>query len=257
MKTTIKNQDDIVFENRNKDYGAYFLRRSYNKIVTRALFFAVLFFLGIVSIPLIAGLKHSDKKITFDPTCPFDPRLITPPDKTELPKLPDAIKKEQIAVFKPPVIVTDPVEVNIDFDSLMDKTKNGKEPELSGDGPLIVDVDVSKSPIDFNSVETPVLIPEVYPTFIGGEDAMYKWLGNNIKYPQIARETGIQGTVIISFVVEKDGSISGIQLLKDIGGGCGEEAIRVVKLMPKWREGRQYNKPVRVPYSLPIKFTLE
>ena len=85
---------------------------------------------------------------------------------------------------------------------------------------------------------------------------MLKWLSENIKYPQIAVGTGISGTVIVSFVIEKNGSISNVQLLKDIGGGCGDEAIRVVKLMPKWKEGRQNNIPVRVSYNLPIKFTL-
>ena len=97
----------------------------------------------------------------------------------------------------------------------------------------------------------------IMPSFFGGEDAMYKWLSETIKYPLQAKETGIKGTVYITFVVEKDGSITGAQLMRDIGGGCGEEALRVVSLMPKWREGRQSNKPVRVQFVLPIKFELE
>ena len=94
------------------------------------------------------------------------------------------------------------------------------------------------------------------PSFKGGEDAMYEWLGENIKYPQVAKETGVSGTVIVTFVVEKDGSITGIKILKNVGGGCGAEALRVVNAMPKWIPGTQNGNLVRVQYNLPIRFSL-
>jgi TonB family protein len=104
----------------------------------------------------------------------------------------------------------------------------------------------------------PILtIVELMPGFDGGEEALYKWLGENIKYPQEAKETGIMGTVIVTFVVEKDGSLTGFHVLKDIGGGCSKEALRVVKAMPKWIPGKQNGVPVRVQFNLPIRFTLE
>ena len=107
------------------------------------------------------------------------------------------------------------------------------------------------------TIEGPALtIVEQMPIFSGGEEAMYNWLAENIKYPQVAKETGITGTVIVSFIVERDGSISNITIRKDIGGGCGEEAVRVVKLMPKWKPGKQKGAPVRVQYNLPIRFSL-
>jgi len=97
---------------------------------------------------------------------------------------------------------------------------------------------------------------ESQPSFPGGDIARIRYLYEKIKYPAMARETGIQGRVYITFVVEKDGSITDVRLLKGIGGGCDEESIRVVKAMPKWIPGKQRMKPVRVQFVLPIKFTL-
>lgn len=94
------------------------------------------------------------------------------------------------------------------------------------------------------------------PEFPGGLEAMYKFLAQNIKYPQLARENNITGKVYVTFVVEKDGSVSNARVLRDIGGGCGAEAIRVVKSMPKWTPGKQRGKAVRVQYNLPVNFNL-
>lgn len=95
------------------------------------------------------------------------------------------------------------------------------------------------------------------PEFPGGMDALYKYLAQNIKYPQLARDNGITGKVYVTFVVEKDGSIANPKVLRDIGGGCGQEAIRVVKSMPKWSPGKQRGKAVRVQFNLPVNFSLK
>jgi protein TonB len=83
-----------------------------------------------------------------------------------------------------------------------------------------------------------------------------KFLQDNIKYPQMARESGIQGTVYVTFVVERNGNVTDVKILRGIGGGCDEEAVRVVQNMPKWEPGKQRGKPVRVQFNMPIKFTL-
>jgi TonB family protein len=101
------------------------------------------------------------------------------------------------------------------------------------------------------------MVVEQMPEFPGGEEKLYKFLAENIHYPQMAKESGIQGRVFVTFVVERDGSVVDIRVLRGIGGGCDEEAIRVVKAMPKWIPGKQRGKPVRVQYNLPVKFTLE
>lgn len=97
---------------------------------------------------------------------------------------------------------------------------------------------------------------ETDPEFPGGYEAMLKFLADNIVYPQEAKDNKIEGRVIVTFVVEKDGSISSIRVLSDIGSGCGAEVVRVLKLMPKWKPGMQKGQPVRVQYSLPVLFTI-
>ena len=100
-------------------------------------------------------------------------------------------------------------------------------------------------------------VVEQQPGFPGGDIERIKFLQKNIKYPQMARESGIQGTVYVTFVVEPNGSISHVSILRGIGGGCDEEAIRVIESMPKWNPGKQRGKPVRVQFNMPIKFTLQ
>lgn len=100
-------------------------------------------------------------------------------------------------------------------------------------------------------------IVEEMPSFPGGEQKLMEYVGKNVKYPQIARESGIKGRVFVSFVVEPDGSVSNVKVLRGIGGGCDEEAMRVVKSMPKWKPGKQRGKAVRVSYMLPVNFQLQ
>lgn len=99
-------------------------------------------------------------------------------------------------------------------------------------------------------------VVEESPSFPGGDEARIRFLTENIKYPQIARESSIQGTVYVTFVVEKNGNVTDVRVLRGIGGGCDEEAVRVIKAMPKWNPGKQRGKPVRVQFNMPIKFTL-
>ena len=94
------------------------------------------------------------------------------------------------------------------------------------------------------------------PSFPGGDESRIKFLQENIKYPQMAKESGIQGTVYVTFVVEGSGKVADVKVLRGIGGGCDEEAVRVVKMMPHWNPGKQSGKSVRVQFNMPIKFTL-
>src|SRR5690606_27425558 len=99
-------------------------------------------------------------------------------------------------------------------------------------------------------------IVEEMPSFPGGEPAMMKYLANNIKYPAIAKDANIQGTAYVTFVVNEKGEVRDVKVLRSIGGGTDEEAIRVVESMPKWKPGKQRGKAVKVQYNLPIRFTL-
>jgi TonB family protein len=101
------------------------------------------------------------------------------------------------------------------------------------------------------------IIVQEQPTFAGGDEARIKYIKENIKYPEEARAKGIQGTVFVTFVVEANGSISGVRLLRGIGGGCDEESVRLIENMPRWVPGKQRGQAVRVQFNMPIRFVLE
>ena len=99
-------------------------------------------------------------------------------------------------------------------------------------------------------------VVEQMPEFPGGVEAMMQYVADNVKYPQEARDKNISGRVFVSFVVEKDGSVNEVKVMRGIGGGCDEEAARVISAMPRWKPGKQKGKPVRVSYMMPITFKL-
>ena len=101
------------------------------------------------------------------------------------------------------------------------------------------------------------LVVEEDPEYPGGMEELYKFVGKNLQYPALAKENNITGRVYVSFVVEKDGSVSKVKVLKEIGGGCGNEAMRVVKMMPKWKPGKQHGRAVRTQFTLPVMFELQ
>ena len=98
------------------------------------------------------------------------------------------------------------------------------------------------------------VVVEDMPQFPGGN--VQRWISKNVKYPILAQENGIQGKVFIQFVIEKDGSITDVKVMRGVDASLDKEAIRVVKSMPKWKPGKQRGKPVRVSYTLPINFQL-
>ena len=150
-------------------------------------------------------------------------------------------------------IVQDDVEVeDIEINAEVDQTEVIEE---------YVPVEVEEEEV----VEQEIFqIVEEMPAYPGGDQKLMEFIAKGIKYPQIARETGIQGRVFVGFVrvfvgfvVEPDGSVSNVKVLRGIGGGCDEEAMRVVKSMPKWKPGKQRGKAVRVSYMLPVNFKLQ
>lgn len=257
MKRKNENLDDVVFDERNKNYGAYFLRRSYNKNVACALFLATFFILGIISIPLIAGLMNKGRNLNIEGDVTIFEPIPEPPVKEPLPDLPK--QQPLIEKIKPFIFVVVDSTIIEDASSLMelaDNTGNEQPPDITDDGTLIID-DTKKNVIIDQTKEQAFVAVQEMPDFIGGIEKMYAYLHDNTKYPQIALDNGISGKVHVKFVVETDGSISNITLLNDIGGGCGEEAVRVVSSMPKWKPGKQNGIQVRVWFVLPVHFKLE
>ncbi|PKP04769.1 MAG: energy transducer TonB [Bacteroidetes bacterium HGW-Bacteroidetes-6] len=146
-------------------------------------------------------------------------------------------------------IVDDNVDVQDDLDI------NAEDDQDNEVGDFVAPIQDDDEP-DIIEAEIFTIVEE-QPGFPGGESALMEYLGRNIKYPQLARESNIQGTVFVTFVVEPNGSISNVKTLRGIGGGCDEEALRVVKSMPNWTPGKQRGKPVRVQFNLPIRFVLQ
>jgi TonB family protein len=139
---------------------------------------------------------------------------------------------------------------NISADTITKNDKDTLNTKLTGSGGAKTQVEAEvEDPLPFSIVEEK-------PEYPGGTEAMLKFLGDNCKYPHIAKEAGIGGIVIVQFIIERDGSIGDVKVVRGLGGGCNEEAIRVVKLMPKWAPGRQRGRAVRITCHLPVKFNL-
>jgi protein TonB len=165
---------------------------------------------------------------------------ITRQEKQELPKPAPTTK---IEVVENTVDVQDDVEINAE-DNQNQAAETFVAQQTKDDEPQIQEQEI-------------FVFVEEQPEFPGGEEALMNYLTSNIRYPEQAKELDIQGTVIIEFVVETDGSVTNVVVKRGIGGGCDEEAVRVVKSMPKWKPGKQRGKPVRVRYTLPVRFQLK
>lgn len=255
----IKNQWlDIVFEGRNKIYGAYELRKSNNKTTVRALIIGSIIFSFAVAAPLIAsylpdsGEEDMDKDIKIA-TVKLPPKKKEEVKPNEPPPPPPPPKVDQVKFVKP--VVAKAEEVTEDppkIEDLKDKKVGAETIKGDPDAVLTVEEPVGTGTAavveEDNQVYNTAGI-EVKPDFPGGIEKFYKFVGNNYKTPE---EEGLKGKVYVTFVVEKDGSLTDIKVLRDIGYGTGAEAIRVLKKCPKWTPGEQNGKKVRVLYSLPI-----
>ncbi|UPZ16270.1 energy transducer TonB [Flavobacterium humidisoli] len=255
----IKNQWlDIVFEGRNKIYGAYELRKSNGKTTVKALVIGSLIFSAAIAAPLIASLlpdsteEEEVKEVKMAavklPPKKEEIKPNTPPPPPPPPKV-DQVKFVKPVVAKAEEVTEDPPKIV----ELKDKKVGAETIKGDPDAVLTVDEPVGKGPVaevvqEDNTVYNTAGI-EVKPDFPGGIEKFYKFVGNNYKTPE---EEGLKGKVYVTFVVEKDGSLTDIKVLRDIGYGTGAEAIRVLKKCPKWTPGEQNGKKVRVLYSLPI-----
>ena len=149
------------------------------------------------------------------------------------------------------VEVRNVVEDNVETESIEVNTEDDKETEVVIAAPVEAVEEVEEDEVVF-------VIVESMPEFPGGQQALFKYLSENVKYPVIAQENGIQGRVICQFVVNKDGSIVDVEVVRSGGDpSLDKEAIRVIKSMPKWKPGKQRGKPVRVKYTVPVNFKLQ
>ncbi|NVO19115.1 MAG: energy transducer TonB [Bacteroidetes bacterium] len=252
--------DEIVFEHRNKNYGAYVLRKQYKKNLTRALFLAIAILIAGMVYPLVSSYYAQRRAKYIEKTAEAEfldlnkPKDDAPPPPPPPPPPPAAL--EQKVKFVAPVVTTEEVVEETDVmnqDDLSKTTTNEpvaqvEETETAPAVQEVIEVEESKPVFTF---------VEEQPSFVGGDDARLKFIAQNIEYPKQAIENSIQGTVYVSFIIDSKGKVTDVKVLRGIGGGCDEEAIRVVKMMPAWHPGKNNGKEVRVQYSMPVSFKLQ
>jgi protein TonB len=259
-----------IFRYRNQSYGAYVLRQQYSRRMLQGGLIAIGFAGVLCGASLLASAFPKDKAVAYDgivdlvdmpppdePVAPPPPPPVTPPPPVA-PSLtfiaPKAVEdnlvkdevdpptQEALVTSNPGTITTkgDPGRVDIDDDPIL--VEGPPEAVLKDDGDS-----KPKEPEIF-------IIVQQMPAFRGN---LNQYLAQEMRYPDIAKENGIEGTVVIRFIVNEKGEISNPVIVKDIGGGCGEEALRVVRAMPAWLPGANRGIPVKVQMNLPVKFKLE
>jgi protein TonB len=265
---TSVSMDDIVFEIRNKSYGAYQLRKSFSRnfviamlfsaSFTTLLFFSPNIYKGISS--LFGADKDKDKEkeqiveafiedIPLDPETPPPPAVEIPPPKVEMIKfLPPEIKPD-IEIKKEEIPPTqDELEEKKNIGAV---TQDGDTSEM-----LIVDGPSGNAIVDDGGDDMVYTAVEEDAEFPGGAGAMYKFLQQKMVYPKKAEKMGISGKVVVYFEIDKEGNVTNVKIHKGFNEEFDNEALRVVNLMPKWKAAKQNGRTVRVRRIIPIKFQL-
>lgn len=262
-QVTSDQRNDVVFEQRNQEYGAYVLRKDYSKLI--------LIIMG--SFILILGLtfgtvayyqsKPEDEQVVakkdnsqFVEVAPPMEEEVPPPPKELVPPPPPL---EERVAFVPPVVTNLPTEDPV-FLQDPDAAKVGKENQQGNGDPFVVTPDPTPDPVpDPPKPDEPAMFVDEEAVFPGGTAAMNAYIQNNLVYPQVAIENNIQGKCYLKFVVSVDGSISQVTVVRGVTGcpECDKAALKVVKSMPAWKPGKLNGRSTSSWFQLPINFTLE
>jgi periplasmic protein TonB len=252
---------ELVFEEKNHEYGAYELRKNSSKRHLRGLLIASIIFVFLVSAPMLLRqimTKTVEKNVSVRTLTdikidrPKEDEIIRelpppPPVRNTIKFIPPVIKPDELVadeeqpVLQKEVIATKVAVSNVTFDKGTDDVA----------APVAT---VNKQITE--ETDQPMVNVEQMPQFPGGELELIKFIRNNLRYPAIATQMGISGTVLVNFVVDRDGKITRIKVVHGIGGGCDEEAVRVLSRMPAWNPGKQGGRAVLVSYTIPLKFML-
>jgi protein TonB len=255
--TDAQHLDDLVFENRNQEYGAYVLRKQYLENVYKGLLVTLIVAFIVIFFP--AMLKFFKREETIDKAPlrklvyseltappPID-KPKPPPPQIQLPKLQKVIK------FVPPKIVKESVTEEV---PTIKELRENETAAVAVDGVQEIVFDEPVAEVVEAAADEVYMVVEQQPEFEGGYEAMLSFIKKNMVYPANARRMQIDGTVHVSFIVSKTGEISDVKVLRGIMTDCDNEAVRVVKMMPRWKPGKQNGKPVYVRFIMPIKFRL-
>ncbi len=254
---------DLVFEGRNKKYGAYELRKENPKTSLKALLFGAVIFGLAVSMPLILEMlpKNDDSNKVLDEQVVLV-NLETPKENIPPPPPPPEPPKPKIDEVKfvaPKVVEANKVVEEIKtIDELKDKNIAAKDQKGDDKADIVIDQPTGNADKDAEIIDNNVYSSagiEVQPEFPGGAAGFSKYVQKNYRTPEV--EQDLKGRVFIEFVVEKDGSLTDIKVVRDLGFGTGAEAVRMLKSAPKWKPGVQNGKFIRVRYSLPIMLDIK
>ena len=265
---------DLVFEGKNQAYGAYQLRKDTGKRNLKALITMFLIFAAIAAI-VIAKVSIDNYIASRNAAIETDVELTSLAEKKEAKverKEEPQIEKIEVERVKSSVAFTTP-EIKKDEEVSEDQEMKSQEELASTNtaigaftvegndeeaGEVLKAKEVIAEPEKPKEEETKVFdVVEEMPQFPGGQAALLEYLSKNIKYPVVAEENGVQGRVIVTFVVERDGSITDVKVVKSVDPSLDKEAARVVKSMPKWQPGKQNGSAVRVKYTVPVTFRLQ
>lgn len=248
--------DDIVFEARNKEYGAYKLRKKYKPTVILALFIGIFIIGTLVIAPYLNAkaaenkAKRAEREVAIKMEALDAPtELVAPPP----PPPPPPADVVQQAKYVPPVVV-DSVKPE---DEVQLMTADEAQTEVQNTEVADVPVEVKEEVQENEAEEVPFVVVEEMPMFPGGDAALLKYIAENTVYPEVAKENNIQGRVIVRFCVTAKGGVSQVSVLKGVDPELDKEAIRVVNTLPPFKPGKQGGKPVPVWYMVPITFTLK
>lgn len=265
---------DLVFDGKNQSYGAYQLRKDTGKRNLKALITMFLIFAAIAAI-VIAKVSIDNYIASRNAAIETDVELQSLAEKKEAKverKEEPQIEKIEVEKVKSSVAFTTP-EIKKDEEVQEDQEMKSQDELASTNtaigaftvegndeeaGEVLKAKEVIAEPEPPKVEETKVFdVVEEMPQFPGGQVALLDYLAKNIKYPVVAEENGIQGKVIVTFVVERDGSITDVKVVKSVDPSLDKEASRVVKSMPRWQPGKQNGSAVRVKYTVPVQFKLQ
>lgn len=245
-------------------YGAEELERKYPSSALLSFAIAMVITLGTVLYPIIREALKEDKseQIPVKVTRVVNYSELQAPPPIDLEKPPPEMTQAQPVVktvkYLPPAPKKDEEvleEEEIPTMEELDNTLIGTQ-DVEGLDSVVFEapeVEIKSEPVEAEVFQ----FVEKMPQFDGGDQALFKYLNKNLKYPRQAKEADIQGMVIVSFVVEQDGSISNVEVLRSVHPQLDEEAIRVISSMPAWIPGQQNQQPVRVKFNLPVRFVLK
>lgn len=239
--------DEIIFKDRNKEYGSYILRKKYNRSLLLSLFFSLIFFGAAVLIAVAYNTSLDEEYYDFSNVVFEYSDLQYVPDET--PKAPDSPKP-----LDKQILTASSEDLN--EIKLISDTATATDTTLMKDNTIAEGDSLNGGSNGGNGSDTGIVFTRVQeiPMYPGGENARKKFIKEHFKYSSLGQNVKIEGVVWISFIVEKDGSLSAIKVLNGIGAACDNEVLNVVKQMPKWIPGKRNGLPVRVILKMPIRF---